>query len=1754
MKKISRWIMVLGILVLLIPFVPNSIVNAQTSDYMLSSVAGEWTAVNEGTGVGTSVVKWGTGIWETDYKQSGLEFVGRTNESFNEGEIFPLGTLTHMNWPVQPPFATAATLQITLDFASPNITPSPTFSFDLTIEETTNEYSWRHCHSGFQQTHTPCDDRIQFPASFGTETFTIGDKLYTLEIIGFVVDYPTGDTVDDFITEERKDNTAVLVGKLSSVLVQEPDVTITKKTNDIDVANASEAPDLIVGESVTWQYIVQNSGNVQLTGISVTDNKIGSISCPKTALTPGEVMTCTATGTVLAGNYSNKATVNANYPGGSVTDNDRSWYHGVNAGIELTKTADPAIFVSVGEEIEYTLAAKNTGDVQLTGVTIEDPMIGTSSLNCTPSQPATLNPGETMTCTGTYTTTMADVTAGKVENEATASGNPPSGSPVEDTDDETVTKINPEIELTKTANPSPFSAVEDVITYTFVAKNTGDVTLTNVEITDPMTGLYDWYCNPTGSVSLAPDATLTCTAKYKITQGDIDAGKVENTATAKGKDPLDNVVQDTDGETVDGPAADPEITLTKTPDKATFSGSGETITYDFVAKNTGNVTLTNVTITDPLSGLSALVCDPTGTVNLAPGDELKCTATYTTDQADINAGKVENTATAKGKDPSGSDVQDTDNATVNGPTINAEITLTKTPDKTTFSGSSETITYEFVAENTGNVTLTNVTITDPLSGLSALVCDPTGTVNLAPGDELKCTATYTTDQGDIDAGKVENTATAKGKDPSGSDVQDTDNATVNGPTINAEITLTKTPDKTTFSGSSETITYEFVAENTGNVTLTNVTITDPLSGLSALVCDPTGTVNLAPGDELKCTATYTTDQGDIDAGKVENTATAKGKDPSGSDVQDTDDATVNGPAADPEITLTKTPNKTSYSTIGEVVVYTFVAENTGNVTLTNVTITDPLSGLSALVCDPTGTVNLAPGAKLTCTATYTIDQGDIDAGKVENTATAKGKDPSNNDITDTDDATVNGPAADPAITLAKTPDKTAFSASGETITYEFVAKNTGNVTLTNVTITDPLSGLSALVCNPTGTVNLAPGAELKCTATYTTGQGDIDAGKVENTATAKGTPPSGSDIQDSDDAVVTGPQTSAAISLTKTPDKTTYSASGDVITYTFVATNTGDVTLSNVVIADPLSGLSALSCDLTAPVSLVPGQSLTCTATYTIDQDDIDAGKVENTATATGYPLSGDPVQDSADVDVVGDDINAGIQLTKTADPEIFAAIDDVITYTFVAENTGDVTLSNVEISDPLTGLYDWNCDLADPVTLAPGATLTCTAKYKVIQADIDRGYIENTATAAGDDPSEVEVSDDDDAVVEGPKDGASIRLVKVADPLAFSEVGDEITYTLVAVNNGIYTLTDVTIEDPLVDPTSMSCEPAQPATLLPGESITCTAVYAITQADVDRGYVMNSATATGTGSNEEEVSDEDDAEVEGPKDDASIKLEKTANPSSYKKVGDEITYTFVVTNNGIYTLTDVVISDPLFGITFGPIDALEPGESETFKYTYTITQADIDAKEVKNVATATAKDPEENTITTTDDETITGPEPTKPNVAPKELPTTGFAPNMVTALPVQPETKAYAPYSDFWLEIPKLGVKVDIVGVPMSEEGWDVSWLGNQVGWLNGTAFPTWPGNSTITGHVWDALDQAGPFVDLNQLAYGDQIIIHLDDSEYIFEIRSKHVVLPENMSIVNQTEDYSWLNLVTCKGFNEDREEYLYRLIVRAILVDVQ
>jgi LPXTG-site transpeptidase (sortase) family protein len=171
------------------------------------------------------------------------------------------------------------------------------------------------------------------------------------------------------------------------------------------------------------------------------------------------------------------------------------------------------------------------------------------------------------------------------------------------------------------------------------------------------------------------------------------------------------------------------------------------------------------------------------------------------------------------------------------------------------------------------------------------------------------------------------------------------------------------------------------------------------------------------------------------------------------------------------------------------------------------------------------------------------------------------------------------------------------------------------------------------------------------------------------------------------------------------------------------------------------------------------------------------------------------------------------------------------------------------------------------------------------------------------------------------------------------------------------------------------------------------------------------------------------------------------------------------------------------------------------------------------------------------------------------ELPKTGFAPGRVTALPAQTVEKSYLQTGDVYLSIPSLGVQTDIVGVPITEDGWDLSWLGDNVGWLQGTAFPSWAGNSSLTAHIVDAFGQPGVFKDLGSLKYGDRVVVSLYGQEYVYEVRTvEGFVRPDDTSSIFQHEEYPWLTLVTCRGYDEQSDSYIYRIVVRAVLVAVE
>ena len=639
--------------------------------------------------------------------------------------------------------------------------------------------------------------------------------------------------------------------------------------------------------------------------------------------------------------------------------------------IGIVKTASVPNFSATGVVITYDYSVTNTGNEDLHAVSVTDAHPGLSPIICPET---TLAPGESEICTATYTTTQADLDAGSVTNTGTASGTSPQDVVVTDDDTVTVPAVDaPAIAIAKTSVPASFDAAGQLITYSYEVTNGGNVTLHGITVTDPQSGLSAISCPGGQPFSLAPGASETCTATYTTKAGDVDAGGIDNTGTATGTSPQGTVV--TDQSTLHVPATEiPVIVVAKSASPSTYDASGQVITYSYEVTNTGNVTLHDISVIDPLPGLSVLTCPST---TLASGASETCTATYTTTQADVDAGSVTNTGTATGTSPTGVIVTDSSTLTITAVQTPA-LTMVKTGSVPDFEQPGQTVTYSYKVTNTGNVTLHDVAVTDPHPNVSAISCPGGQPFSLAPGASTICTATYTTTQADVDAGKITNTATARGVSPNGT--TETSDSTDVIPV--AELTLAKTASLSKITAAGQHVTYSFLVTNIGNVSIINLTVTDPLAGLSAISCP---TTTLAPGAATTCTATYTTTQADVDHGGVTNTGTADG-DTSLDDVPVVPvHSTVTVPAErTPAVAIMKSASISSFTSAGTVVTYHFKVTNTGNVTLDSVTVTDTLPGLSAISCPDT---TLAPGAIETCTATYTTTQADVDHGSIRNTAT-----------------------------------------------------------------------------------------------------------------------------------------------------------------------------------------------------------------------------------------------------------------------------------------------------------------------------------------------------------------------------------------------------------------------------------------------------------------------------------------------------------------------------------------------------------------------------------------------------------------------------------------------------------------------------------------------------------------------------------------------------------------------------------------------
>lgn len=477
--------------------------------------------------------------------------------------------------------------------------------------------------------------------------------------------------------------------------------------------------------------------------------------------------------------------------------------------------------------------------------------------------------------------------------------------------------------------------------------------------------------------------------------------------------------------------------------------------------------------------------------------------------------------------------------------------------------------------------------------------------------------------------------------------------------------------------------------------------------------------------------------------------------------------------------------------VGDDVVFAYEVVNDGTATLA----IDVAEGLGDTVSCPAP--HLAPDTSMTCRSTHAVTQADVDAGLVSSRARVAGTDAVGVTVSDSDGVDVEIEQR-PALSFAKTgsvdPSIVAPGTrpdSGDAIRYEFDLANTGNVTLESIAVTDALAAVSC----PQG--NLAPNTGMTCSATYIIVQSDIDAGGVDNSATVSASSPLGATVT-AEDSISMSLDGEPSLSVSKTADARIFRTPGQELQYSIVAANTGNVSLSDVVVSDDTADEGSLACDGTLPAALLPGESISCTAVRTVTQGDIDRGEVSNTATATGKDTDNLPVH-GQDTVTVSAEQSPSITIEKTAAIDNSAVLPsertdagDHIAFIITVTNTGNVTLSDFSVTDP--SIDDLTCDTA---SAAPGESVVCTGSDTIAQSDIDAGKITNSAEATAVTPRGATV-DAEVSITTPIEQEMDVTLVKTASTTANGDGSFTFAYTIEVSNPGNTTLADVHVEDDL--------------------------------------------------------------------------------------------------------------------------------------------------------------------------------------------------------------------------------------------------------------------------------------------------------------------------------------------------------------------
>ncbi len=1057
-----------------------------------------------------------------------------------------------------------------------------------------------------------------------------------------------------------------------------------------------------------------------------------------------------------------------------------------------TKTGENT--TTKGEVITYKISVRNNSEKDLEGIEVKDliPEMTTYVENSSNAEALELTGKDGKTVVAlkwnidlkageateiSFQVKVSETATGTIRNVAVVNG--------EETN-ETETAI---VTSTKTAEvigktEGTAAKVGDKIKYTITVKNTGDVAgKANVKdeslaklIEDGILEVEETSKETAEKLMAGTEIEVAANSESKVEFTVVVkkvSGAIKNVATVGEEKPEETV--DTTDYTIKK-----EVTSTAKNENGKYA-LGEVVTYKVTVTNTGSTVLKTVTVNDSNSEEKVKTA-----TNIAVNGKAELTFTHIVTEADIKEGEVVNVATSDGKE--------TEKVTVETEEPFTKYDLVKTvtgtdKDKDGKYALGETITYKVTVTNRGNQTVKDVVVTDNNSE------EKTATVNgeLKPGESKDVEFTHIVTEKDITAKKVVNVATI-GDDPSNEVTTETED-----PITKYDLVKTVTSTAKNENGKyalGETITYKVTVTNKGNQTVSNVVVTDNNSE------EKTATVNgeLKPGENKYVEFTHIVTEKDITAKKVVNVATI-GDDPSNEVTTETEDPITK---YDLVKTVTSTAkNENGKYALGETIKYKVTVTNKGNQTVKDVVVTDNNSE------EKKATVNgeLKPGESKDVTFTHIVTEKDITAKKVVNVATI-GDDPSNEVTTETEDPITKYDLVKTVTSTAK--NENGKYALGETITYKVTVTNRGNQTVSNVVVTDNNSEEKKATVNG----ELKPGESKHVIFTHIVTEADIEAGEVVNVAT----------IGDDSSTVTTDTEDPFTdYELLKTVISTDANndgkyALGETITYNVKVTNKGNQTVKNVVVTDN----NSVEKTKTITEEIAPNASADVTFTHIVTEADIKAGEVVNVATI------GD---DSSTVTTDTEDPNPNFVVTKTAtkvngtnvNGEIAIKVGDKVTYIITVENTGNVTLENVVVTDEL--LPEFSHTIA---TLNRGADnkVSVTVEYTVQEKDIKDGKLVNIAKATipekektGEEELPVSNISIEKHVAEY-KNGAYTILSTEALEKAVYNVGDTVWYAIKVTNNGKVKDT-VTVTDTLVNGLEYANEASEVNVSYSGKTIT---------------------------------------------------------------------------------------------------------------------------------------------------------------------------------------------------------------------------------------------------------------------------------------------------------------------------------------------